>query len=42
MLLDDEFKAALDPLGTELVKRVEDFHYPVALETLKRARAGAV
>ncbi|MDP2827272.1 MAG: PAS domain S-box protein [Sulfuricellaceae bacterium] len=31
-------KAALGPLGAELERRIEDFLYPEALETLKRAR----
>ncbi len=31
-------KTALGSLGTELVKRVEDFLYPEALETMRRAR----
>jgi hypothetical protein len=35
-------KAALGPLGEELVQRVGDFLYPEALATLKRAQAGAV
>ena len=33
-------KAALGPLGEELVRHIEEFLYPEALQTLKRARTG--
>jgi signal transduction histidine kinase/HPt (histidine-containing phosphotransfer) domain-containing protein/ActR/RegA family two-component response regulator len=33
-------KAALGPLGEELIQRIEHFLYPEALETLQRARQG--
>ncbi|MDP1652881.1 MAG: response regulator, partial [Rhodocyclaceae bacterium] len=35
-------KAALGPLGVELEQRIEHFHYPEALETLRQARAAHV